>query len=150
MSKHTLSEKVKEAEIYRSMGLLEESILIYEKFLSSEKHLDDALRTLLKSTIADIREELEALENSKENTLSEEEIAIIRDTLSTTDGIPHIIDSASALMELGLYQYARSDLEKLFGNGDAWKSIVQDFATCLIKSCEPSEIFSAIESIFLT
>ena len=147
MSKRTVAEKVKEAKIYRSMGLLEESILIYEEFLSSEKHLDDATRNLFKSTVADIREELEFMENGKAEPLSEEEIAIIRDTLSANDGIPHILDSASALMELGLYTHALYDFEKLLGNGDTWKGVVQNFVTCLLKSSEPSEISTTVREM---
>ena len=128
-----ISEKVKEAETYRSMGLLEESILIYEEILSSEKSLEDTIRTHLKSTIADIREELESLENGEENTVSEEEIAIIRDTLPMTDGVPDILDSASAFMELGLYKEALSDYEKLLDDKSTWKDVLQDLATCLLK-----------------
>jgi tetratricopeptide (TPR) repeat protein len=142
-----ISDKVKEAETYRSMGLLEESIMIYEAILSSEKPLEKTIRTNFKSTIAEIREELESLENGEENTVSEEEIAIIRDNLPIAEGFPHILDSASAFMELGLYKEALSDYEKLLDNESTWKDILQDLATCLLKCCGPSEIFPTVKEI---
>ena len=142
-----ISDKVKEAETYRSMGLLEESIIIYEKLLSSEKSLENEIRSHFKSTIADIREELESLENGEENTVSEEEIAIIRDTLPIAEGVPHILDSASAFMELGLYKEALFDYEKLLDNESTWKDVLQDLATCLLKCCDPSEIFPTFKEM---
>ncbi len=108
-----ISGNVKEAETYRSMGLLEESILIYEEILSSENAIEDTSRNRFESTVAYIREELEALENVEENTVTAEEIAIIKDTLSLTDEVPHILVSASAFMELGQYKHALAEYEKL-------------------------------------
>ena len=90
-----ISEKVKEAETYRSMGLLEESIFIYEEILDSEISMEDTTRTLFESTVIEIRDEIESLENSEEDTISEEEIAIIRDKLPTIKEVPHILDSGA-------------------------------------------------------
>jgi len=142
-----ISDKVKEAETYRSMGLLEESILIYEEILHFEFTLEDTTRNHFKATIADIRKELESLENVDENTVSEEEIAIIRDTLPIAEGVPNILDSASAFMELGLYKEALSEYEKLLNNESTWKDILQDLATCLLKCCDPSEIFPTVKEM---
>jgi tetratricopeptide (TPR) repeat protein len=142
-----ISDKVKEAETYRSMGLLEESTIIYDEILSSEKFLENETRNQYKSTIADIIEELESLKNGQENTVSEEEIAIIRDTLPIVEGDPHIQYSASAFMELGLYKEALSDYEKLLDNESIWKNVLQDLATCLLKCCDPSEIFPTVKEM---
>ncbi len=142
-----ISDKAKEAETYRSMGLLEESTIIYDEILSSEKSLENETRNHFKATIADIIEELESLKNGEENTVSEEEIAIIRDTLPIAEGVPHILDSASAFMELGLYNEALSDYEKLLDNESTWKDVLQDLATCLLKCCDPSEIFQRVKEM---
>ena len=142
-----ISEKVKEAETYRSMGLLEESIIIYEEILSSEKPLEGTAIKHFEATLAEIREELESLENGEENTVSEEEIAIIRGALPTTEGIPDILDSASAFMELCLYKEALCEYEKLLGNESSWKDVIQDLATCLLKCCDPSEIFPTVREM---
>ena len=142
-----VSDKVKEAETYRSMGLLEESILIYEEILHFGITLEDTTRNHFKATIADIREELESIENGEENTVSDEEIAIIRDTLPIAEGVPNILDNASAFMELGLYKEALSEYEKLLNNESTWKDILQDLATCLLKCCDPSEIFRTVKEM---
>ena len=142
-----ISEKVKEAETYRSMGLLEESIFIYEEILDSEISMEDTTRTLFESTVIEIRDEIESLENSEENTISEEEIAIIRDKLPIIKGVPGILDSASAFMELGLYKEALSDFENLLNNESTWKDVLQDLTTCLLKCCDPSEIFPTVKEM---
>ena len=101
-----LSAKIKEAETYKSMGLLEESILIYEEILDFDFAFEDGSRKHFKAIIADIREELESLENEEENIVSEEQITTIRYTLPIAEKVPDIVDSASAFMELGLYKEA--------------------------------------------
>ena len=63
------------------MGLLEESILIYEEILSFEFALEDNTRNHFQSTVTQIREELESLKNS-DHTVTSKDIAIIKDTLS--------------------------------------------------------------------
>ena len=142
-----ISEKVKEAETYRSMGLLEESILTYEEILHFESALENNARKQFEETISDIRNELEFIENGEENLVSEEEIAIIRDTLSRTQEIPDILDSASAFMELGLYKEALSDYKKLLDNEATWKEVIQGLAICLLKCFDPSEIFPTIKKM---
>ena len=142
-----ISDKVKEAETYRSMGLLEDSILIYEEILSSENAIEDTTRNRFESTVAYIREELEALENGEENTVTAEEIAIIKDTLSLTDEMPHILESASAFMELGQYKHALAEYEKLLAKEYAWKDFVQNIATCLLKCCGPSEMLQTVKEM---
>ena len=140
-----ISEKVKEAETYRSMGLLEESILIYEEFLSSEKALEDTTRNQFQSTIDDIRKELKDLEKGEENAVTEEEIAIIKDALSSANDVPQILDSASAFMELGLYKDALAEYEKLFADESAWQDVLEELATCLLKCCGPTEILKTVQ-----
>ena len=142
-----ISGKVKEAETYRSMGLLEESIFVYEEILSSENTIEEAARNRFESTVTSIREELEDLENDDENAVTAEEIAIIKDTLSLTDEVPHLVESASAFMELGQYKHALSKYEKLLTENYAWKDILKDIATCLIKCCGLSEILPRVQEM---
>jgi type II secretory ATPase GspE/PulE/Tfp pilus assembly ATPase PilB-like protein len=142
-----ISDKVKEAETYRSMGLLEESILIYEEILSSENAIEDTTRDRFESTVAYIREELETLENGEEDTVTAEEIAIIKDTLSLTDEMPHILESASAFMELGQHKHALAEYEKLLVKEYAWKDFVQDMATCLLKCFRPPVILQTVKKM---
>ena len=142
-----ISDKVKEAETYRSMGLLEESIFAYEEILSSETAIEGTTRNRFGSTVTEIREELEALENGEENAVTAEEIAIIRGALLTTDEVPHILESASAFMELGLYKDALAEYEKLLAKEYAWKDVFEEIATCLLKCSGPSEILQTIKEM---
>ena len=142
-----IPDKVKEAEAYRSMGLLEESILAYEKILSSENAIKDEDLDLLESTVAQIRKELENLETPDENVVTAEEIAIAKETLSLTDEAPNHMDSASAFMELGLYKDALAEYERILIGDHASNDIFNDLATCLLKCCGPSEILRTVQRI---
>ena len=141
------SAKVKEAETYRSMGLLEESLSIYEELLSSDDGLEDSTRNQFKSIIADIGEEMEKLEKEYENPMAEDEIAIIRDTLLNIDEVPNILDSASAFMELGLYQDALREYEKLLTDEFVWQDVLKEISICLLKWCGPSGILKTVQEM---
>ncbi len=139
--------KINEAETYRSMGLLEESIQVYEEILSNGNSIEEKKRLNFESTVGKIREELEDLEAVEENTVSEAEMALIRDTLLTTDEVPSILESASAYMELGLFKNALSEYEKLLTDEGAWMDVVEEMAVCLLKCCGPSEILHTVQKI---
>ena len=140
-------EKVKEAETYRSMGLLEESILIYEEILSFELTLEDTARDHFKSTIAEIKEELESLENGTVDTVTEEEITIIKDTLSLKDEIPYILESASAFMEMDQYRHALAEYKKLLAKENAWKDASPKIVECILKCSKPPKISPMVKEM---
>ena len=142
-----ISEKVKEAETYRSMGLLEESILIYEEILSFEFALEDTIRDHFKSMIAEIRAEMESLEDGAANTVTDEEIAIIKNTLSLEDEIPYILESASAFMEMDQYQHALAEYKKLFVKEKAWKDASPIIVECILKCGDLPEISPLIKEM---
>lgn len=144
-----IAEKVKEAETYRSMGLLEESILIYEEILSFEFALKDTTRNLFESKVTEIRKELESLENGDENSVTAAEIAIIKDTLSLKDETPQILESASAFMEMDQYRHALAEYEKLFSKKYAWKNAIRDIVECIHKCCGSSGISPAVREMVL-
>ena len=129
------------------MGLLEESIHIYEEILDAEIILKATTRSLFESTVTEIRDELESLENVEGNIVPEELITTIRGILPIAEKVTDIVDSASAFMEQGLYKEALFEYEKLLGNETVWKIILQDLASCLLKSCSPYEIIPTINEM---
>ena len=134
-----ISEKVKEAETYRSMGLLEESILIYEEILSFEFALEDNTRNHFQSTVTQIREELASQKNF-DHIVTSKDIAFIKDTLSLKNEIPQILENASAFMEMEQFRHALTEYEKLLVKENVWKDVLQKIVECILKCTEPSAI----------
>ena len=136
----SVAAKVKEAEAYRSMGLLDDSLVIYEQVLSSEQEIDNGTKDTIEEKISEIKNEIEDLIKSDMQSVSDEDIAFFKNKLSITEDIPHTIDSAAAFKELGLFKEALAEYEKLLQKDYPWHDIIPDIATCLLKCCGPSEI----------
>ena len=139
--------KVREAEIYLSMGLLEESLLIYEQILSDAETVDDSTRQAISNKITEIRNEILTLEQVKHPSVSVEDIAFFRETLSITDEISDALRSAASFVELGLFKEALCEYEKLLCKDYEWKDIIQNATTCLLKCCSSDEMLDRVDEI---
>ena len=139
--------KLKEAEAYRSMGLLEDSVVIYEQILSLEKELDNGTKDSIEEKIVEMKDEIENLVKPGIQSVAAEDIAFFKNKLSISEDIPHTIDSAAAFKELGLFKEALTEYEKLLQKDFPWHDIIPDIAACLLKCCGPSEIVKHTEDI---
>jgi type II secretory ATPase GspE/PulE/Tfp pilus assembly ATPase PilB-like protein len=128
---------IKEAEIYRSMGLLKESLIVYDEVLAAMPK-DDAKRTeFLNKTIRTLKKEAERLETSAPE-ISQEDISVIREAVAV-DGQSGILDNAAAFKQLGLMNEAVSEYEKLFETDYPVIKIIPDFTECLLNLVDPNE-----------
>ena len=128
---------IKEAEIYRSMGLLKESLIVYDEVLAAMPK-DDAKRTeFLNKTIRTLKKETERQETSAPE-ISQEDISVIREAVAV-DGQSGILDNAAAFKQLGLMNEAVSEFEKLFETDYPVIKIIPDFTECLLNLVRPNE-----------
>ena len=108
-----ISRKIKEAELYYAMGMLDESLLVYEALLVngfSERPEDTRL---IEEKAQELKREINALNKGSSCSLSSEEILLIKKTISSKgDAIEHL-DSAAAFLELGLPREAAAGYEKV-------------------------------------
>ncbi len=133
--------RIKEAEIYRSMGLLKESLGIYEELLSViPEHEPDNLEIINKQ-VPILKEELKDLDESVPE-ISQKDISLIKEVVSTDGSDPvEILNSATAFKELGLLEEAMVEYEKLFEMDYPAAKIIPDFGECLL------EVFSSDEAV---
>lgn len=146
-SEMEIESKIKEAEAYRSMGLLGESLAVYEQILAETPDISEEDRssvnekiTLLKSRIAEFEEE--AFEE-----LSSRDLLLFREQLSSDKDVKAIADSAVAFEELGLFKYAVSEYKKLFKLDYPSGDIIQPLVGCLFKIYPVSNIPEEIEKV---
>jgi type II secretory ATPase GspE/PulE/Tfp pilus assembly ATPase PilB-like protein len=139
--------KINEAEVCFSMGLFEEALVIYEQVLKEFPDLEgDKLRTV-EEKIIDIKKEIEEKEKDEAGSVSSEEISMLKKSLSGQEDIPAILDSASAFKDLGLYEEALAEFEKLLVVDHPPDKIVPEVADCMLKLHSANELFAKIQKI---
>jgi tetratricopeptide (TPR) repeat protein len=142
-----IDSKIKEAEVYYSMGLLTESLGVYEQALSDIPEQDPAAREEITGKISVLKKEIVAQDEVDARNLSATDISNFKETLSSDTSAPAILDSASAFKELGLYAEAISEYEKLFGMDYPPEKILPEIGGCLLRIHSPSKVVEKVENI---
>ena len=99
-----IESKLNEAETYRSMGLLEESVVVYEDILSQMPELPPLRQEDIREKIDALQRELEDLDQA--DAVTAEDIALVKETLAISDDASAIMGSAASFKELGIYREA--------------------------------------------
>jgi tetratricopeptide (TPR) repeat protein len=103
---------IKEAEVYRSQGLLAESLKIYEKILSVSPEIDDEIEKIIYEKIDLLKEEIDEFEQD-DPVLSDQDISALKETWSAEETVEAILNSASSFKELGLLKETIEEYKKL-------------------------------------
>ena len=141
--------RIKEAETCYSMGMMNESLTIYEQILNGLPGKDGQIRETIRSKIKKIKQEIEVQEEADNRGFTKEDISIFKKTLSFHDDVPTLLDGAAALKELGLMDEAIAEYEKLlqydYTKFDYSKldysliKIIRDYLTCLLEIKQPQK-----------
>ena len=144
MEEMDVETRIKEAEIYRSMGLLKESLSIYDEILSAvPEHETHTLQTIKKS-IQGLMMEIEGLKTEIPE-ISQENISIIEEVISTDGNALEILNNAEAFKELGLIKEAVAEYEKLFELDYPAIKIIPDFVESLLGLVSPNDAVEKVE-----
>ncbi|MCK4830011.1 hypothetical protein KA005_80570, partial [bacterium] len=128
-----IESKINEAEAYRSMGLLGESLAVYEQILSDTPELSDSDRKTVNEKITLLRNRIAELKEEAVEELSSKDLLLFREKLSSDKDVTAILDSAAAFRELGLIKNTISEYKKLFKLDYPSDEIIQPFVECLFK-----------------
>ena len=128
---------IKEAEIYRSMGLLKESLSVYDEILAAIPKDNIQHTEIINKAIRALEREIEDLETHTPQ-ISKEDISAIREAIDV-DGQSGILDNAFAFKQLGLMNEAVTEYEKLFKTDYPVIKIIPDFAECLLNVHHPED-----------
>lgn len=137
----------KVAEAYEAHGLYEEAISVYRDMLSSFKDLSEEARAGIQSKIDSLSQEAEDLEHEVAKELSTEDVSHIKSGLSIGESAPEVYDSATAFKELGLYNEALKEYNKLFAAEYPLDKFCPDFLESIIALYPPSEVIQKIDAI---
>ncbi|SPD72032.1 Type II/IV secretion system protein [uncultured Desulfobacterium sp.] len=129
-----IDAKIKEADVYHSMGLIGEAIAIYEQILSSAPDIESDKQGEIKSRLEELEKKYVHIETERSKQLSSEDLSYIKETLAIDEDVTAVLDSAFAFKELGLFSEAASEYEKLLGLDYPVPEIVPDLVQCLIQT----------------
>lgn len=146
-SKADIQTRLNEAEVYRSMGLLGESLAIYERLLSRPFDLGPNVLEDIQDRVRWLKGELAEEEQGEGKSLSQKDIALIRDALSKEEGKGSVLDSASAFQELGLYSEALGEYAKILSSEYPFEELVPSIAECLLRIQPQSAILEQLETM---
>jgi type II secretory ATPase GspE/PulE/Tfp pilus assembly ATPase PilB-like protein len=137
--KADIESKINEAEVCRSMGLLADSLSIYEKILGSESPQDTLTHEKIEKRIRLLRKEIDSEEETASKGVSQKDISMLRERLSNQGDVPAILDSASAFKEMGLHGEAIPEYAKLFKEDYPVNKVVPEMTESLLKLHSPSK-----------
>ncbi len=134
-----LSTRINEAEVYKSMGLLEEAMGVYQKLLADPAALAPEEQESIKEKLEELRKELDTQEDGDQEGVSQEEITAIKESLSAQENVQTILDGAFAFKELGLYEEAVGEYTRLFRMDYPAEKLIPEIAKCLMKLHPPQK-----------
>jgi len=142
-----IESRINEAEVCRSMGLLVDSLTIYEKLLSLVSPQDSETMETVKKRINLLKKEVADHEDSQPKDVKAKDISILKKTLSAKGDVQAILDSALAFKEMGLHGDAISEFVKLFGEEYPVEKIVPELCESLLKLNSSSKAVKELDSL---
>lgn len=139
--------KIKEAEVYCSMGLFSEALEVYERIVSDASGLDAQEVERLRAAISTVKEQLAKEKESGSTDVSGEDISRMRKTLSDSGNVQALLDGAFALKELGHYEEAVTEYGRLLHLDYPTAKIVPEIAGCLTRFDSPEKAMAGVEKL---
>ena len=141
-----LESKIREADAYHAMGLLKESLDIYEEILLTLSESEPHKMKTLNSKVQMLKSEIKNNKKKRSEKISSKEISILKKALIIPEGINETLEAASALKELGLFQDAVSKYEELLHSDCPVTKIVPELVECHLEIHAPYEVIKHLEA----
>ena len=146
-NKLTIAFTRREAELYRSHGLLEEARQLYRQVLQEAGTLGPSLTASLQEKIGKLEEELAELEVDLSDVVSERELCILRTGWGDAQSPSDISTCAAALGSIGLYEAAIEEYGKLVRLNQPLAEYVAGLTDCLVAVYAPETIEAAVADL---
>ena len=142
-----IQSKIKEAEVYCSMGLFTEAWGVYEKIMNNPSGLDEAEKEKIERAITEVQEKIAKDKETSQKGVSGEEISRIQKTLSGSGNVQALLDGAFALKELGHYEEAVAEYGRLLQLDYPTAKIVPEIASCLARFESPGKAMTSVKNL---
>lgn len=148
-TKIDIDAKIKEAEVYYSMGLLDESLGAYEQVLRNVPEMGDTHPEDIQEKIEKLKKEIAIQDEVDSRSLSAKDISNFKKTVTNDESVPAILDSAAAFKDLGLFAEAVTEYEKLFNLDYPPEKTIPEIGACLIRIHSPLKAVEKIEHLLI-
>jgi tetratricopeptide (TPR) repeat protein len=147
--KINIDAKMHAAETFYSMGLFTEAIDAYKEIVKDIPDLDENKKKHIKEKIDSIQKELGEMDHKEVTDLTDKELSLIKKTLTSKghDNISQLLNSGYALRELGLYEEALNEYQKLFSLDYPKIKILIEILECLLKIHTHAEVVQKIQEM---
>ena len=146
-NKLTIAFSRREAELYRSHGLLEEARQLYRQVLEEAGTLGPSLAESLQEKIQTLENELAELDVDLTDVVSERELCILRDGWGDAQSPSDVNTCASALGSIGLYEAAIEEYRKLIRLQQPYADYTVGLTDCLMAVYTPDMIEGVLDTI---
>ncbi len=136
----------REAEAYRSQGLHNEALRLYQNLLASSPHLGASFKDAIQGQVAAIQTELDVGPAQENKMLSAAEIKRIKKSWGTMATESDLLVCAQAFCQVGHFQDALVEAARLLQKGCAIKKVVSVLAHCLVQLRTPEQLAESIGS----
>jgi tetratricopeptide (TPR) repeat protein len=137
----------REAELYRSHGLLEEAHHLYRQLLDKSTSLGSSPAATLQEKIGQLEKELTEVEIDISKVISKRELSILRESWGDAHSPSDIGICAAALRNIGLYEAAIEEYGKLVRLNQPLADYIDGLTDCIVAVYAPETIGNAIEAI---
>jgi type II secretory ATPase GspE/PulE/Tfp pilus assembly ATPase PilB-like protein/tetratricopeptide (TPR) repeat protein len=150
--KTNIDAKMHAAETFYSMGLFTEAIDAYKEIIQDIPDLGENKKNNIKEKIDSIQKELGEMDHKEVTELTDKELNLIKKTLTSKgrDNISQVLNSGFALRELGLYEEALNEYQKLFSLEYPKIKILIEIMECLLKIQTQAEVVQKIQEMMDT
>ncbi len=141
-----IQPKFKEAELYYTHGLLQESLQIFEDLLSASQGADEKLAGTIRERIETIKKDIHAYDTT-DTALSSEEASIVSESLSMETSPKEILTGARSLSELGMHKEAAAEYGRLLTSQIDIAEIMPGLMDSLFAIHPPSRVIDQVNKI---
>ncbi len=137
----------KEAEAYCAQGLHQEAANLFSDLLASAKQMDPAIQASINAQLQNIRQAMDARNTRPQRAMRPEEIRRIRDGWGDKATATDTLVCAQAFYQLGAFDEALRELQKLLWSRNAKRIHLTAAADCLVHLYLPEQLPAAAEEL---
>jgi hypothetical protein len=146
-NKLTIAFTRREAELYRSHGLLEEARQLYRQVLEEAGTLGPSLTASLQEKIGQLEAELAELDIDLSDVVSERELCILREGWGDAQSPADISTCAAALGSIGLFEAAIEEYGRLVRLNQPLSGYIEGLTDCIVAVYAPETIAEGVAAI---
>jgi tetratricopeptide (TPR) repeat protein len=145
--KITIALVKREAETYRTQGLHEEALALYQRLMADSANMDLSLKETIQKQVEGIFLEKQRFDTPPGQALSPDDILRIKKGWGQEATVTDVLICAQALYQMGSYGAALQEYRNLLKNSDAPEHLVGVVTDCLIKANEPEQLPRAADAL---